>query len=108
VAPLVRVAQSSVPSLMTYRQHERFQRPHNQAPREVELKLAVPDTSVDALEAYLRARAVEAEKPPRRHEFRPPDTSARLELEYFQSYRAPTVPSLDPSPPSAQHPGRGS
>ena len=53
---------------MTYRQHERFQRPHNQAPREVELKLAVPDTSVDALEAYLRARAVEAEKPPRRHE----------------------------------------
>jgi len=45
---------------MTYHRHERSHRTQDQPPREVELKLAVPEGSVDALEAYLRARAADA------------------------------------------------
>jgi triphosphatase len=65
-ARLDRGARSGVSSVMTYQRRERSLRPPNQPNREVELKLAIPIGSADALEAHLRA--ADAETAPRRHE----------------------------------------
>ena len=56
---------SCVSSRMTYQSQVRSLRPQDQPPREVELKLAIPEDSVDALKAQLRARAADAKE---RHE----------------------------------------
>jgi triphosphatase len=66
---------------MTHQRHERSLKPQDQSPREVELKLAIPDGSVDALEAHLRARAANARMAPRRHEVTTYFDTADLVLE---------------------------
>jgi inorganic triphosphatase YgiF len=53
---------------MTYQRQERSPSTHDKPGREIELKLAIPDGSVDALAAQLQARAADAGSAPRRHE----------------------------------------
>jgi inorganic triphosphatase YgiF len=53
---------------MTHQRHERFAGCQDRPPREVELKLAIPDTSVGVLEAHLRTRAADWGGMQRRHE----------------------------------------